>query len=308
MEFEFDLVAIGSGPAGQKAAIQTAKLGRRAAVIECKQVGGVCVISGTIPSKTLREAVLHLTGFTQRGFYGQSYRVKEDITVQDLRDRFVEVMRRETDVIRDQLARNHVALVEGTGRFVDDHTLAVADGSGRERKLTADRIVIATGTRPERPATVEFDGRTVFDSDGLMELDRIPGSLAVVGGGVIGIEYASVYAALGSKVTVIDKRRRLLDFCDGEIVEGLQHHLRELGVTFRLGEEVTAVESLEQGALGRAGQRQADRRRRGTVLGRTARSNGGSPPRQRRSLRRRTRPYRRRAEIPNRGAARVRGR
>jgi NAD(P) transhydrogenase len=249
MEFEFDLVAIGSGPAGQKAAIQTAKLGRRAAVIECKQIGGVCVISGTIPSKTLREAVLHLTGFTQRGFYGQSYRVKEDITVQDLRDRFVEVMRRETDVIRDQLARNHVALVEGTGRFVDDHTLAVADGSGRERKLTAGRIVIATGTRPERPATVEFDGRTVFDSDGLMELDRIPGSLAVVGGGVIGIEYASVYAALGSKVTVIDKRRRLLDFCDGEIVEGLQHHLRELGVTFRLGEEVTAVETLEQGAL-----------------------------------------------------------
>jgi NAD(P) transhydrogenase len=249
MDFEFDLVAIGSGPAGQKAAIQAAKLSRRAAIIECRQIGGVCVISGTIPSKTLREAVLHLTGFTQRGFYGQSYRVKEEITVQDLRDRFVEVMRRETDVIRDQLARNHVALFEGMGRFVDAHTIAVADSAGHERKLTAESVVIATGTRPERPPSVEFDDRTVFDSDGLMELDRIPGSLAVVGGGVIGIEYASVYAALGSKVTVVDKRPQLLDFCDGEIVEGLQHHLRELGVTFRLGEEVTAVELLEQGAL-----------------------------------------------------------
>src|SRR5437762_6198980 len=123
MDFEFDLVAIGSGPAGQKAAIQAAKLGRRAAVIECRQVGGVCVISGTIPSKTLREAVLHLTGFTQRGFYGQSYRVKEEITVEDLRGRFVDVMRRETDVIRDQLSRNHVALIEGLARFVDEHTV-----------------------------------------------------------------------------------------------------------------------------------------------------------------------------------------
>jgi NAD(P) transhydrogenase len=249
MDFEFDLVSIGSGPAGQKAAIQAAKLGRRAAVIECRQVGGVCVISGTIPSKTLREAVLHLTGFTQRGFYGQSYRVKEEITVQDLRGRFVEVMRRETDVIMDQLARNHVSLVEGLGRFADEHTLAVAVAGGGERKLTADKVVVATGTRPERPPSVEFDGQTVFDSDGLMELDRIPGSLAVVGAGIIGIEYASVYAALGTKVTVIDKRRKLLDFCDGEIVEGLQHHLRELGVTFRLGEEVTGVESLDEGAL-----------------------------------------------------------
>ncbi len=249
MAFDFDLVAIGSGPAGQKAAIQAAKLGHRAAVIECRQVGGVCVISGTIPSKTLREAVLHLTGFTQRGFYGQSYRVKEDITVQDLRDRYLEVMRRETDVIRDQLARNHVALIEGLGRFVDDHTLAIADGGGGERTVSAGTVVIATGTRPDRPPTVAFDGKTVFDSDGLMAIERIPGSLAVVGGGIIGIEYASVYAALGSKVTVIDKRRRLLEFCDGEIVDGLQHHLRELGVTFRLGEEVAAVESLEQGAL-----------------------------------------------------------
>src|SRR6266496_4262969 len=125
MDFEFDLVAIGSGPAGQKAAIQAAKLGRRAAVIECRQVGGVCVVSGTIPSKTLREAVLHLTGFTQRGFYGQSYRVKEDITVEDLRTRFDDVIRREVDVIKDQLTRNHVSIVPGAARFVDPHTVVM---------------------------------------------------------------------------------------------------------------------------------------------------------------------------------------
>jgi NAD(P) transhydrogenase len=249
MDFDYDLVAIGSGPAGQKAAIQAAKLGRHAAVVECRQVGGVCVISGTIPSKTLREAVLHLTGFSQRGFYGQSYRVKEEITVEDLSGRYLEVIRRETDVIRDQLARNHVALLEGVGRFVDQHTLVIEDSGTKDRKVTADTVVIATGTTPARPRSVQFDGKTVFDSDGLMEMDRIPGSLAVVGGGVIGIEYASIYAALGSKVTLIDKRPHLLEFCDGEIVEGLQHHLRELRVTFRLGEEVTAVESLEQGAL-----------------------------------------------------------
>src|SRR6266496_2053759 len=162
MDFEIDLVAIGSGPAGQKAAIQAAKLGRHAAVVECRQVGGVCVISGTIPPKTLREAVLHLTGFSQRGFYGQSYRVKEEITVEDLSGRYLEVIRRETDVIRDQLARNHVALLEGVGRFVDQHTLAIEGSEGKDRKVTADKVVIATGTTPARPRSVEFDAKTAF--------------------------------------------------------------------------------------------------------------------------------------------------
>ncbi len=249
MSYEFDLMAIGCGPAGQKAVIQASKLGRRAVVVERRQVGGVCVISGTIPSKTLREAVLHLTGFSQRGVYGQSYRVKEDITVEDLRTRFLDVIRRETDVIKDQLTRNHVSIVEGTARFADPHTVMVERPDGSKRQITADKIVIASGTRPARPTTVAFDDRTVFDSDGLMGLERIPGSLVVVGSGVVGVEYASIFAALGTKVTVVDKRRRILEFCDDEIIEGLQHHLRDLGVTFRLGEEVSGVEALEEGAL-----------------------------------------------------------
>lgn len=248
MAYDFDLLSIGCGPAGQKAAIQAAKLGKQAAVVERRQLGGVCVITGTIPSKTLREAVLHLTGFRHRGTYGQSYRVKEEITAEDLRSRYLDVIRRETDIIRDQLTRNHVAILEGGARFVDPHTVTVAlDGS--ERTVTAEHIVIATGTRPARPPAVDFDDVSIFDSDGLFKMERIPGSLVVVGGGVVGIEYASIFAALGTKVTLVDMRRRILDFCDDEIIEGLQHHLRELGLTFRLGEEVTAVRALEEGAL-----------------------------------------------------------
>ncbi len=249
MTYDFDLLAIGCGPAGQRAVIQSAKLGKRAAVVERRQVGGVCVMSGTIPSKTLREAVIYLTGLSQRGIYGQSYRLKEDITMDDLRGRANDVVRREIDVIRDQLVRNHVTLLEGSARFVDPHTVVVERKDGGERPVTAESIVIAAGTKPARPATVEFDERTVFDSDGLVDMERIPGALVVVGGGVIGIEYASMFAALGTKVTVVDMRRRILEFCDDEIVEGLQHQLRDLGVTFRLGEEVTAVESLDEGAL-----------------------------------------------------------
>jgi len=247
--YEFDLLVIGCGPAGQKAAIQAAKLGRRAAIVERRQVGGVCVMTGTIPSKTLRESVLYLTGLSQRGIYGQSYRVKEDITIEDLRTRASDVIRREIDVIRDQLVRNHVTLLEGTGRFVDANTIRVERNDGGERKVTAEHIVIAAGTRPSRPASVQFDDRTIFDSDGLVNVHRIPGALVVVGGGVIGVEYASMFAALGTKVTVVDMRRRILEFCDDEIIEGLQHQLRDLGVSFRLGEEVTAVESLDEGAL-----------------------------------------------------------
>ena len=245
---DFDLLVIGGGPAGQKAAIQAAKLGKRAAVVECRQIGGVCVVTGTIPSKTFREAVLHLTGYSHRGFYGDSYRVKQEITMDDLRARASEVIRREVDVIRNQLGRNHVTLLDGKARFLDPHTIAVDRPSGGDQRVSADAVVIAVGTRPARPVSVEFDGRTILDSDGLLDLERIPGSLVVVGAGVIGIEYASMFAALGTKVTVVDKRRRLLEFCDEEIVENLQHHLREFGLIFRFGETVTAVQGLDEGA------------------------------------------------------------
>jgi NAD(P) transhydrogenase len=247
MSYDFDLLAIGSGPAGQKAAIQAAKLGRRAAIVERRELGGVSVNWGTIPSKTLREAIVYLTGLSHRAAYGESYRVKEEITVEDLRLRTRQVIDREVDIVRNQLMRNHVQVLSGEARFLDEHTIAVTRAG--EQRVTAERIVVATGTRPARPPAVEFDNSTILDSDGLLLLDRVPASVVVVGAGVIGIEYASMFAALGAKVTVIEKRARLLDFCDAQITEGLQYHLRDLGVVFRLGEEVTAVSRREGGTL-----------------------------------------------------------
>jgi NAD(P) transhydrogenase len=248
---ELDLVVIGSGPSGQKAAVQAAKLRKRVAVVECGEtLGGVCINTGTIPSKTLREAALYLTGLSQRELYGQSYRVKHEITMSDLLLRTHQVIERERDVVQDQLARNRIALVEGEASFADPHTLRVTGAAG-ERELAAEHVVIATGTRPARPASVEFDDRSVIDSDGILHLDRIPDSLVVVGAGVVGVEYAAIFASLGSKVTIVEQRDGLLDFCDRQIVEALQYHLRDLGVTFRLREAVTGVERFDDGTVTR---------------------------------------------------------
>jgi NAD(P) transhydrogenase len=216
-------------------------------VVEREQIGGVSVNWGTIPSKTLRETIVYLTGLSERATYGQSYRVKEEITIEDLRLKIGQVIEREVDVVRNQLIRNNVQLIEGTASFVDPHTIAVS--GPHERRVAAERVVIATGTTPARPSAVEFDDRTILDSDTLLELDWLPKSAVVVGAGVIGIEYASMFAALGGQVTVVEKRPRLLEFCDAEITEGLRYHLRDLGVVFRLGEEVTAVDRQEGGAL-----------------------------------------------------------
>jgi NAD(P) transhydrogenase len=245
--FDYELLVIGSGPAGQKAAIQAAKLGRRVAIVERRQLGGVSVNRGTIPSKTLREAVMYLTGLSQRAVYGESYRVKEEITVEDLAMRTRQVVEREIDIVRNQLSRNHVHLLTGSARFVDPHTILL--GGGEERRVSAEKIVIATGTRPHRPASVEFDKHCILDSDGLLLMEHLPASIVVVGAGIIGIEYASMFAALGTKVTVVEKRQRLLDFVDAQVAEGLQYHLRDLGVVFRFGETVTAVERHEGATL-----------------------------------------------------------
>jgi NAD(P) transhydrogenase len=241
---EYDLVVIGSGPGGQKAAIAAAKLGKSVAIIERgRMLGGVCVNTGTIPSKTLREAVVYLTGMSQRELYGASYRVKEKITPADLLARTQHVIGKEIDVVRSQLMRNRIDLYEGHARFIDEHSLVVEDPSRAERITLAGRnIVIATGTKPLRPTGVDFDTERVLDSDGILDLKTIPTSMVVVGAGVIGIEYASMFAALGTKVTVVEKRATMLDFCDPEIVEALRFHLRDLAVTFRFGEEVTAVD------------------------------------------------------------------
>ncbi|MET7401937.1 Si-specific NAD(P)(+) transhydrogenase [Dactylosporangium sp. NPDC005572] len=241
--YDFDVLVLGSGPGGQKAAIAAAKLDRRVAVVERRHmIGGVCINTGTIPSKTLREAVLYLTGLNQREMYGQSYRVKEDITVGDLGARTTHVIGREIEVIRSQLSRNRVRLLQGTGTFTDPHTVAIEDDQGRESHVTADKIIVAAGTRPARPDSVDFDDVTIIDSDGILNLDKVPSSMVVVGAGVIGIEYASMFAALGTKVTVVERRERMLDFCDLEIVEALKYHLRDLSVSFRFRESVAAVE------------------------------------------------------------------
>src|SRR3954470_23966240 len=242
MAHDYDLIVLGSGPAGQKAAIQAAKLGRRAVVVEKREmIGGVCTNTGTIPSKTLREAVLYLTGMSQRGIYGQSYRVKDEISSHDVFHRTQHVVQRDIDVVRAQLARNHVTLLNGHARFADAHTLNITAASGEERRATAARIVIRVGQRPARPRPVEFDGHRILSSDDVLGLDWLPSSLVVVGAGVIGIEYASMFAALGCKVTVVEQRRRLLEFCDSQIIEALRYRLRDLNVIFRFDEKVTAV-------------------------------------------------------------------
>jgi NAD(P) transhydrogenase len=247
---DFDLLVIGSGPGGQKAAIAAAKLGRRVAIVERQNmIGGACLNTGTIPSKTLREAVLYLTGLDQREMYGQSYRVKEEITIGDLAARTQHVVSREIDVVRSQLSRNRITILTGTGYFVDPYTVEVDDGDGRLRRASAQKVVIATGTKPARPASVAFDEQTVIDSDGIMHLDQVPRSMVVAGAGVIGIEYASMFAALGTKVTVVEQRDRMLEFCDMEVVEALKFHLRDLAVTFRFGETVASVESRAEGAI-----------------------------------------------------------
>jgi NAD(P) transhydrogenase len=249
-DFDFDVLVIGSGPGGQKAAIAAAKLDKRVAIVERPEMlGGVCLNTGTIPSKTLREAVLYLTGLDQREMYGQSYRLKDEITIGDLSARTRHVVSRESDVVRSQLSRNRVAIMTGTARFRDATSVEIADPGGRSRDVTAGKIIVATGTRPARPASVAFDERTIIDSDGILQLDRVPRSMLVAGAGVIGIEYASMFAALGTKVTVVEQRERMLDFCDTEVVEALKYHLRDLAVTFRFGETVAGVERHPDGAM-----------------------------------------------------------
>jgi len=192
--------------------------------------------------------VLYLTGANQHEMYGQSYRVKDEITIADLAARTQHVVGREIDVVRSQLSRNRVSILTGTGSFADAHTIEVDEG-GRGQQASAEAIVIATGTRPARPASVQFDDRTIIDSDGMMHLQRVPRSMVVAGAGVIGIEYASMFAALGTKVTVVEQRDRMLEFCDIEVVEALKYHLRDLAVTFRFGETVDSVEARPDGAI-----------------------------------------------------------
>lgn len=240
---QHDFVVIGSGPAGRRAAIQAAKLGRSVLVVEKgRRVGGVSVHTGTIPSKTLRETVLNLTGWRERGFYGRAYRVKKDIEAKDLMTRLHMTLDHEVDVLEHQFARNNVHTLRGTGRFLDPHQVEVTLENGDVRVVRAEKVLIAVGTRPHRPADVPFNGHNVLDSDEIVELSHLPRSLTVVGGGVIGVEYATVFSALDVNVTLVESRHRVLEFLDEELVEDFVHQLRDRGMAIRFGTKVARIE------------------------------------------------------------------
>jgi len=244
----FDLVVIGSGPAGRRAAIQAAKLGKSVLVIENRlRLGGVSVHTGTIPSKTLRETVLNLSGWRERGFYGLSYRVKKDIEGKDLGARLRKTLDYEIEVLEHQFARNGVRTFGGMARFRDERHVTVTDHAGDEHVFGFDFAVIAVGTAPYRPPNIVFDDHTVMDSDSLVTELRVPRSLTVVGAGVIGIEYATIFSALDVPVTIIEPRDNFLDFIDREIIEEFTHDLRQRGLTIRLGGKVEKVERDGQG-------------------------------------------------------------
>ena len=241
---KYDLIVIGSGPSGQRAAVAASKMSKRVAVVEARSVvGGVCVNTGTIPSKTMREAVLHLSGYNYRALYGMNYRVKEKITMADLAFRVQAVIKTEVDVTEAQLSRNGIDVLHGIAHFVDPHQVLVV-GPQSQSSLEADRIILAVGTRPADSPKVPINGRTIVNSDQILDLPELPRSLIVVGGGVIGVEYACMVAVLCVRVTLIEKRDRLLEFADREIIEALSYHLRDSRVTLRLGEEVQSVEQL----------------------------------------------------------------
>jgi NAD(P) transhydrogenase len=245
----YDLIVIGSGPAGQRAAIQGAKTGKRVAVVEKREVvGGACINTGTIPSKTIREAVLHLSGYYYQNVYGINYRVKQTITMADLAFRVQHVIKTEIDVTQAQLSRNNVELLIGNASFIDPHTIAVEGSRGRQ-EFSAGTVVIASGTKPAVSPKVPLNGRNIINSDQIMQMPDIPKTLIVVGGGVIGVEYTCIFATLGVRVILIEKRPRLLEFADTEMVEALSYHLRDSRVTMRLNEEVESVEEATPGSV-----------------------------------------------------------
>jgi NAD(P) transhydrogenase len=240
-----DLIVIGSGPAGQRAAIYGAKLGKKVALIEAREVvGGVCINTGTIPSKTMREAVLHLSGYNYKSIYGMNYRVKERITMADLAFRVQHVIKTEVDVTDAQLSRNNVEVLTGVASFEDPTHVKVTSSRGAT-KYEGRNVIIATGTKPACSPKVPINGTTIVNSDQVLNLPNLPKTMIIVGGGVIGVEYCCMFAALGVRVTLIERRPRLLEFADQEIVEALSYHLRDARVTMRLNEEVESVEESE---------------------------------------------------------------
>jgi NAD(P) transhydrogenase len=246
---QYDLIVIGSGPGGLRAAIQGAKAGKRVAVIEKQtSIGGVCINTGTIPSKTMREAVLHLSGFYERNFYGSNHSSKDNPTMADLNFRVQHVVESEVGVTQNQLKRNGVDVIHGVGKFMDAHHIRVENTIGFG-EFEAENVVIATGTKPSTNPKVPINGRNIINSDQILSMAHIPKTLIVVGGGVIGVEYACMFATLGVRVIIVEKRPRLLEFADVEMVEALTYHMRDQRATLRLTEEVESVEELPDGKV-----------------------------------------------------------
>lgn len=238
---QYDVVVVGAGPAGQRAAVQAAKLGASVIVIEPRPtIGGAAVAGGTIPSKALREAVLYLTGFRERELYGVSYSVKQDILLQDLTYRLDHILKREIAVMESQLARNGVEVMHGKASLSGDHTVMV-DRGHEKIEIIADHVILTPGSQPYHSEHVPIDGVRIFDTDQILNLRDIPRRLAVIGAGVVGVEYACMFAALGVRVTLVDVQEQLLSFVDREIVEALIYHMRDSGVLFQLGEGVESV-------------------------------------------------------------------
>jgi NAD(P) transhydrogenase len=245
----YDLIVIGSGPGGQRAAIQGAKAGKRVAVVEKQSaIGGVCINTGTIPSKTMREAVLHLSGFYSKNFYGANRVAADVISMRDLLFRVQRVVENEVGVTQDQLKRNGVDVIHGVAKFTDPHHVRVENGNGFS-ELEGDYVVIATGTKPAANDKVPINGRNIIDSDQILSMPQIPRTLIVVGGGVIGVEYACMFATLGVRVIIVEKRPRLLEFADTEMVEALSYQMRDHRATMRLNEEVESVEETPEGKV-----------------------------------------------------------
>ena len=248
--FDYDLIVIGSGPAGQKAALAAAIQRARVALIEKRQiVGGVCLHTGTIPSKTLREAVIYFTGYDLRNFYGESYRVKDTITSKDLTFRIEQVIKQELDVIADQMKRSGVDMFFGKARFETPHTVVVNTAPNRNAAISGRYILIAVGTEPARPEAVPFTPGRIVDSDGILQLKQIPRSMVVVGAGIIGCEYSSIFATLDVEVTLVERKDCILSFADREIVDHLIYHMRSQKIVLRLGEAVTRVFVDEDGRV-----------------------------------------------------------
>ncbi len=247
---DYDMIVIGSGPSGRRAAIQCAKLGKSVLVVEKgRRVGGVSVHTGTIPSKTLRETVLNLSGWRERGFYGLGYRVKQDIGAQDLIARLHKTLNHEVEVLEHQFSRNGVRTANGEARFIGPHDIEIVSERGDIKRVTGAKILIACGTRPFRPDYVPFNGSSVLDSDEVVELPKLPRSLAVVGAGVIGVEYATIFSALDVAVTLIEPRSSFLDFIDKELIGEFMHELRDRNVALRLGSKVDAIKIAENGHI-----------------------------------------------------------